>query len=101
MIASIVKPITPYVVCPFPPCVMRGSVQWGQADIEEDAMGTILIVHGSKYGASKRYADECARRLRTSAIRFKDCADTALRRADVVITSARYSPAVCQDSDAR
>lgn len=85
MIASIVKPITPYVVCPFPPCVMRDSVQWGQADIEEDAMGTILIVHGSKYGASKRYADECARRLRTSAIRFKDCADTALRRADVVI----------------
>ncbi|KFI80968.1 hypothetical protein BPULL_0516 [Bifidobacterium pullorum] len=75
----------PYVVCSFPPCVMRDSVQWGQADIEEDAMGTILIVHGSKYGASKRYADECARRLRTSAIRFKDCADTALRRADVVI----------------
>lgn len=65
MIASIVKPITPYVVCPFPPCVMRNSVQWGQADIEEDAMGTILIVHGSKYGASKRYADEwgCGRFL--------------------------------------
>lgn len=48
-------------------------------------MGTALIIHGSKYGTSKRYADECARRLHTSAVRFGDCSDASLRGADTVV----------------